>query len=305
MGMGMDVHVLSNAPRNEILSRNWLQAFWGVDDIPSLHFIYDRANWFEAGMLGEARIAWDWYRCGSRMIREMHPNVVVLNGIVPVSWPGSKIAVFHHADRNTGRMATFLGKRLYRSIDRTVGISEFSRRSAERMGIACDKTIPLPLKIDEASLRPWRDRKNLIVHVGTADRKNPEVSIAAVAKLRGQGVDAGLVLVGTNHRATTRIVRRHQKEIGEWLTIREEMTNIELRELYESARLVLAPSEVEGFSYAVLEAAAAGTPSVVSYGVPEEAVLDGVTGVRMKSFDPGIMPLASPNCSRMKRRGRD
>ena len=73
-------------------------------------------------------------------------------------------------------------------------------------------------------------------------RKAPEVLDAGVARARARGLDAELVVVGDG------------PAVGE----------AELAALYTGALAVVAPSHLEGFGLPPLEAAAHGTPAVVS-----------------------------------------
>jgi glycosyltransferase involved in cell wall biosynthesis len=55
--------------------------------------------------------------------------------------------------------------------------------------------------------------------------------------------------------------------------------------LLRSARVITLPSPIEGFGIVLLEAAAQGTPAVVSDGVPEEVIREGCNGLRVPFGD--------------------
>ena len=57
-------------------------------------------------------------------------------------------------------------------------------------------------------------------------------------------------------------------------------------ELLCRAKALLLPSSYETLPYVVLEAMACGTPPVVSTAVPEEVVIDGYNGLRIRTLDP-------------------
>jgi len=59
-----------------------------------------------------------------------------------------------------------------------------------------------------------------------------------------------------------------------------DLSKSEKEELVRGAYAFVLPSPLEGFSIATLEALSAGTPAIVSDGVPEELVGDGLNGLR-------------------------
>lgn len=59
--------------------------------------------------------------------------------------------------------------------------------------------------------------------------------------------------------------------------------------LLRSARVITLPSPIEGFGIVLLEAAAQGTPAVVSEGVPEEVIREGYNGLRVPFGDAGAL----------------
>jgi glycosyltransferase involved in cell wall biosynthesis len=83
-----------------------------------------------------------------------------------------------------------------------------------------------------------------LLYVGAREpRKAVDVLLAAHARARAQGLDAELVLVGDGSR---------------------RVDDAELAALYAGALAVIQPSYLEGFGLPPLEAAAHGTPAVVS-----------------------------------------
>jgi glycosyltransferase involved in cell wall biosynthesis len=83
-----------------------------------------------------------------------------------------------------------------------------------------------------------------LLFVGARDpRKGLEIATAAHARARARGLDAELVVVGDGLR---------------------RVDDAELAALYAGALAVVAPSYLEGFGLVALEAAAHGTPAVVS-----------------------------------------
>ncbi|MEM4472861.1 MAG: glycosyltransferase family 4 protein, partial [Archaeoglobaceae archaeon] len=60
----------------------------------------------------------------------------------------------------------------------------------------------------------------------------------------------------------------------------------EVIEILSSSKALILPSSYETFSYAVLEALACGTPAIVSEAIPDEVVINGFNGFRVRSFNP-------------------
>jgi glycosyltransferase involved in cell wall biosynthesis len=68
-----------------------------------------------------------------------------------------------------------------------------------------------------------------------------------------------------------------------------DLSEKEKADLLAKATALVLPSPIEGFGIVILEAAALGTPAVVSEGVPEEAVTDGYNGLRVPFGDTGAL----------------
>jgi glycosyltransferase involved in cell wall biosynthesis len=107
-----------------------------------------------------------------------------------------------------------------------------------------------------------------LLAVGACEpRKAPDVLERAYALARTQGLDAELVLVGDGTR---------------------RVEDAELRGLYAGALAVVAPSYLEGFGLPPLEAAAYGTPAVVS-DLPSFAETLGDAALRVAPGDAAAL----------------
>src|SRR4051794_1292037 len=100
-----------------------------------------------------------------------------------------------------------------------------------------------------------RTRPYLLFVGALEPRKGPDVLAAAYARARARGLAADLVVVGEGRMTIDGPgVRRRGDAAGD----------AELAALYAGALAVVAPSWLEGFGLPPVEAAALGTPSVVS-----------------------------------------
>ena len=224
---------------------------------------------------GYVKCMWDWFMCGSRILRRFEPDMIIVNGVVPLKLRTFKVAVNHGNaifELRKSRLKRYITKMLYNTYDRVVCVSSKVASEMKEVGLICDEIIPIPLILENYS--PESEREPIVLHVGTSSRKRPDVSVKAVRLLRSLGYNIKLILVG------------HYEKRSEWIIVRETCPDRELRELYSKALALMHPSLWEGFPYAVLEAQACGTPVIVGPGVPDEALVAEKSGFKVGSFNP-------------------
>jgi len=116
----------------------------------------------------------------------------------------------------------------------------------------------------------FRGRYNLpkepILSVGHFEqRKNYLRLIDALAKLRDEGQDLNLVIVGNDSGERKRIQERiDASNLNQRVTLLSGLSDLEVRCAYKLASLFVFPSSYEGFGIPILEAMAAGCPMVLS-----------------------------------------
>ena len=119
-----------------------------------------------------------------------------------------------------------------------------------------------------------------LLFVGALEpRKAPDVLARAFARARAEGLDADLVVCGEGrleHFTHGRGVHRRDGPLGP---------------LYEHALALVMPSLLEGFGFPPLEAALAGTPSVVS-DLPVFRETLGDAALRVPPGDEGALAAA-------------
>jgi len=274
---------------HEVFIVSW--GFYGVDR-------EDLSRWFAEvhGLDGEnpvytieekprrggpwTKILFDWWFKGSRFLKELDADIVVVNGVVPLRFE-PKVGVAHGPLGRISVLQRLVLKALYRMYDYIVCVSKASEE--EYKGITrCNEIIPLPFKPGLYRPKPLEHRSNIVVHVGTAPRKNPQVSVEAVRILRERGLDVKLVFVGARSNLVEEFARRYS--FVEALFGVDERTKAEL---LSGAKALILPSSGEAIPYTVLEAMAGGAPPVVSSAVPGDMVVDGFNGIRVNSLDPG------------------
>jgi len=154
-------------------------------------------------------------------------------------------------------------------------VSQATRHELERIyGVTLADEAVVPLGVGEqflalADMPPARrdQRGRYVLHVGVhRPHKNHEVLIAAFAEVARALPDVQLVLVGQVDRrfaiSIPELIRTH--DLTGRVQVRPHVDDHELLHLYRGAAAFVFPSLVEGFGLPVLEAMAAGVPTVTS-----------------------------------------
>ncbi|MFM1871030.1 MAG: hypothetical protein RL398_452, partial [Planctomycetota bacterium] len=119
----------------------------------------------------------------------------------------------------------------------------------------------------EAALREARARLSLperfVLHVGTLQsRKNVDLVVAGVRRLRDRGVALRAVIVGrVGWHAERTLAELRRDDTALWL---EHLPAADLAACYALADAFVSPSAYEGFGLAVADALAAGLPTVIA-----------------------------------------
>lgn len=231
------------------------------------------------------RIGFDWYTKGSKLLRELDLDVVVINGIVPLIFDKRKIAVNHGLyEMHTNRIVRAIAKNLYKDCVRVCVSSKLAGEFAEFFGLP-SKVISLPLKL--SMFEPLRlcEREQSILHVGTRQIKNIETSIEVLRELKKKQKSLKLIIVGAKNENVEKLSEDARKD-GLMVETKFSVTIRELASLYRRVKALLLPSRYEASSYVVLESMASGTPVVVSRQIPREVVVNGYNGFRIESYNP-------------------
>lgn len=275
---GHEITLLSHSVRRGFRAQHLL-GIWGVKKpvaIRALEINDRHPTW--------SHIALDWFLKGSRLLKDLKPDAVILNGVIPLRSQTPKIAVLHSLqlpDLRPNPVHMLAARGLFRLMDRVICVSRKASREAAAVGIYCDEIIPIPILLGRSRVIRRSGRDRMVIHVGTRALKHPLTSVKAVQKLVEMGMNIKLVIVGPKNAQTEYIERLYSSQ--KWLQIRNDVSNDELRGLYARALALILPSSWESFPYVVLESLSSGTPAVVSRATPEELVTDGITGFRANS----------------------
>jgi len=165
--------------------------------------------------------------------------------------------------------------------DRARELVEFGVRPAEL------SVIPGALSPEQLAMVPpecARSQPPTFVYIGKLRRfKCPLHLVEAVALLRSRGVIVRAVLAGypDGRGYESELLNRiTQLGLDGQIELRIDISEPDKFALLAAATAVVVPSPVEGFSFSVLEANVAGTPAIVSEGVPHDVVVERVNGMR-------------------------
>jgi glycosyltransferase involved in cell wall biosynthesis len=216
-----------------------------------------------------------------------------VNFMTPLWAPGPRVGVVHHVHgpqfrevlpRGPADVAMFLERRVYPSLyrrSRLVAVSESTRRELVALGFHADRISvvesgvgnlfapggsksPTPLVLSVARFMPQK-RVPLLVEI--------------LAELRRRNPTLEAVLVGDGPERPEVESRIRELGCADWLHLAGRVDGDHLLDLYRRAWVLASASSAEGWGLTITEAAACGTPSVVSR-IPghEDAVLEGVSG---------------------------
>lgn len=167
-------------------------------------------------------------------------------------------------------------RRLAGSFDTVVCASAFGAEEFTSVGSAV-RYVPLGVDLDccTPAVRPAVTAEAHEVELVTLGRlsaeKRPELAIDALRRLRAQGVDAALVMIGAGP------MRRALEARAERLPVTftgHVDDRAEIARLLARAHVGLAPCPVEAFGLGVLETLACGTPVVVADGGAAPELID-------------------------------
>ena len=175
--------------------------------------------------------------------------------------------------------AEWLVPRLYRGLP-VVAVSASTRDELVRGGLAPADVRVVPNGVDHRRYLPGpgpRAPAPTVLALGRVEPyKRTELLVDAVATLP----DARLVIAGTGTGLAAVRARVAARGVADRVALRGFVAEDEKLRLLQTAHVVAAASEKEGWGLTILEAAACGTPAVAS-DVPglRDAVRDGETGL--------------------------
>ncbi|WP_166786485.1 glycosyltransferase family 4 protein [Cryobacterium sp. TMT2-15-1] len=165
------------------------------------------------------------------------------------------------------------------------------RRSAEPVSLGL-----VDLVGDEPDATTERPADPYLIFVGRhiADKRLIDL-VPALRQARSQAPALHAIIVGSGPETSRVAARVTELGLDAVVKLRGRVSDEELRDLVQGARVLVNPSAREGFGLVIAEAAAFGTPSVVVAGpdnAAAELVVDGVNGFVAASVDPAELGAA-------------
>lgn len=209
---------------------------------------------------------------------------------------GPKVVLMHHVHGEMWKMAladapalgtlgdvleSRIAPLLYRRAQ-MITLSASSKQEMLDIGFRSDRVAVVPPGIDPM-FSPGGERSPtpLVVAVGRlVPVKRYDALIRAVADVRRQHPDTGLVIVSEGYERPALDALVAELDAGDWVTFAGHVPDSELVALYRRAWVVASASAREGWGMVLTEGAACGTPAVATRIAGHvDAVVDGVTGV--------------------------
>ena len=273
-------------------------------DHARLHDYYSLSQWPVIVALGShksvhyLRSLRAWLTRGMGLLRALDPDLVIVNGAVPLRLPALTCTVSHDAERRLGRypfLRTAFKRYCYAKSDIVVATCEEVRSALSddlRMSVGRIGVIPTCVKLSSYVQKPLRDRENAILHMGTVDYKNPGSSINAFAAMAANGTK--LYLTGKPTDELRGRIRGLPQRVQASIELLGYLPASRLIELLGTVRIVSVPSSyvTPVASPTVIEGLASGTPVVASPSISREVLVDGANGFVRDSGDAAAVASA-------------
>jgi glycosyltransferase involved in cell wall biosynthesis len=236
-----------------------------------------------------------WLSQGSHLLRNIAPDMVIINGAVPICSSTFKVAVCHDLEfrARTGPYALqkLYDKALYQIFDKVAATStELAKLASNQLGIKSEKVITIPTCIDTSkyAVLPREQREHAILHVGTWIDKNLETTVKAFCKLAKTDPALKLYVVGNLWEWPKNILSKVKEEFSERICCVGKISKMQLKDLYSRVKVTSVPSiyRVPLLSPTVLESLASGTPVVGgSTAISRDLLVDGYNGFTVYPTD--------------------
>jgi len=271
---GHEVHIVSGCGYR---AHEEIFRLFDVDVVPEIHYV--KRGRFRS----RVEEVMYWFIHGNRLLRNLKPDIVIMNGVVPC-WPSRvRIIVCHGLKTGGSYLITqkMYNNIMYRVMGSLVAVSlPLKQEIASELGITDATAVPIGLDAAKYSSLPLEQRERAILHVGTRPVKNLPTTLKAFETISKKIPEAKLYITGGDIAQYQDLVKNEIKGRVRFLGI---ISKRKLRVLYSKVVAVSAPSFYESFSYATLEAFASGTPVAGSEAIPNDLLLDGYNGYWIKS----------------------
>jgi glycosyltransferase involved in cell wall biosynthesis len=218
-----------------------------------------------------------WVTKGSQALQKLSPDLIVVNGVVPIRLPGLTCAVSHDIEKRFMHpiLRDTYKRWCYAQTDITVATctevrsalsSDLGRREQE---IA---VIPTCVRLDNYKPKPIEQREDAILHLGTAVYKNPIATLRAFARIARPG--RKLYLTGKVTPEVQEFLRQMPAAARECVETPGYVAWDRLADLLASVKVISVPSvyNVPVASPTVIEAFASATPVVGTTSISRQVL---------------------------------
>ncbi len=268
-----------------------------ASDPAKLRNYYPLRQWPEVVPLGThtsvryGRSLTAWLAKGRQAIRGLGPDLVIVNGAVPVRLDALTCTVSHDAEKRMDRFPLLRNgfkRYCYGRSDLIVATCDEVRTALSRdLGIAESRIAVIPTCVNLGTYvnKPLRQRENAVLHIGTVDYKNPLGTLNAFAAMQSR--NAKLYITGKPTPSLETAVAALPKALRNRISLLGFVSSEKLIDLQGTVKIVSVPSNYAAAvaSPTVIEALASGTPVVTSNSISRQVVADGENGYKRDSAD--------------------
>lgn len=252
-----------------------------------------RGNRFTTYVAGLAHVA--------RHRRSYDIVIDVQNGVPfwsPLAAAVPVVDVVHHVHREQwhtffpgpiARFGWFLESRVAPAVYRRcryVTVSEATRGELASLGIEPTRVDLIysgndqPADLERYALLPRSPRPSIAVLGRLVPHKQVELAIDVIARLRADGTDVDLHIVGGGYWQDQLAAHARSAGVADLVTLHGFVDEHEKHAMLARSWVVLMPSGKEGWGLTIVEAGLHATPTIAFHhaGGPRESIVDGVTG---------------------------
>ncbi|MEM2045957.1 MAG: glycosyltransferase family 4 protein [Candidatus Bathyarchaeia archaeon] len=252
-------------------------------DIEGFEFksIFDRTTKFPSKLW---KVFLGWFLLGRRIIKTWKPDYVIMNGAIPfLDLHCPHVFVSHDLEHRMVRSRYFqnlIKKISYKSGFAIVATtSEIKEGLVKELGIHAERVFVIPTCIDISTYRnrPRSERSKLILHIGTAEYKNPILSLEAFQLLEDSLVE--LAIIGKPSDKLRNAISTIPTRLKTRIHLLGNVSDSDFKELLAEAMILSVPSvyKFPVLSPTVLEGMASGTPVVTTPSISCDIAIDGIS----------------------------
>jgi len=281
IAMGHDVYVMSDVFSDIDL----VKKFFAPDNLPYLVSLTDKQS------LSKYQTLLVWLNKGQGMLREISPDLIIINGAVPLpkDLAARSCFVSHDLEKRKIMGLDFLRilykRKTYLMASSIIATcSELKDLLSKELSVDKDKIKVIPTCFDTRKYHYYRfeERENAILHVGTVFYKNPKLTIQAFGNLEDllEHLDLKLYITGDVTEELLNFVNDFKDYIKNRIVFLGLVDENNFKKLLARVKIVSVPSTYTApvASPTAIEALLSGTPVVASYGISKDVIIDGING---------------------------